>query len=1092
MPRLLIVDDDTFTRSVLENVLTKNPTLRGIEFLSAQNGEQGLKMFEEHRPDAVVFDLVMPKMDGFSLCSAIRQKSYGEKTPLLAVSGVLRDTKTALTLQNKHNAKLFTKPHQIKELVEVLTTLFGGKPVAPPPQAFPRAQSASGPEKKVSARRHLERAAASPQETGELEERSLASVLLDLHDSQATGSLKVTRGQVHKDFSLVKGNPVAATTNVREETLGQFLRNKNAITDAQHSAAIARSAKSGERIGAALIALGALTPERLVEELTDQTRHKIRQALRWDEGKWTFRASDGAASGSRSGDLNMLEVVLVGLQKTARVSPIPPYLAQILTGPIQLNARGRDLLSSVRNFIDARFADHWKSGVTAEGLQKKGLDQVELLTTLDTLWWCGALECTPFDPLDNAVTMAMAQEPMEVDALSRHKQRAREVNLDGPTDVHIPRPPAPLYDMLFGEDATLTSEGARPVSLPEPPASSNDSGIVEIVGDETTQARRILLREYLRVQGTSHYEVLLVDPAASANAISAALAERRSKFSPEYFARFKLGADARKLEELMECYHQAAETLLDNASRQAYDRKLYGEEGDTRTSTMEAELAFRSAQELGALGKYKEAIDKLTFAVNAKPDDASYHAMLGWAHFLAGGRSAQAADMARSHINRALSIDPDHADSHEAKGIISAELGTDDSEAVLHLEKALEQDPTRSGALLALERVQIRRGEVRALERLYRKLIYRTADSDATYEAMLWTRLGLLYRDELNVISSAKVAFQSALNLTPRDEQLVELLQSVEASGGESVVKAIMSERDTEPMTEPEGIYVKVSPRRQGIANERRAKRESKPMPQIGTLTDSQWSKLAHPEDSPQLGTFFSMLEPAIIKYSLQESAQTMGDATLLDESDLPSPVRHVRKLAATMLGVKEPQVYARADFGREIHLGPTQPPALLCGHDALSCPDGAELRFRLGRASSFLRSGRAIASSQPGRFLKNVFLAAWSVAGKNAPVSDPASLGPLVDAIRTLPPPQLKTISELISLFTQDREALNLSKWQRAMGRTADRVGLLLCGDLDAAMRLLRQGGPPHAIADLQAFASSEAYSRLRRELGFEPQNEG
>jgi hypothetical protein len=59
----------------------------------------------------------------------------------------------------------------------------------------------------------------------------------------------------------------------------------------------------------------------------------------------------------------------------------------------------------------------------------------------------------------------------------------------------------------------------------------------------------------------------------------------------------------------------------------------------------------------------------------------------------------------------------------------------------------------------------------------------------------------------------------------------------------------------------------------------------------------------------------------------------------------------------------------------------------------------------------------------------------------------------------------------------------LNLSRWARSLARTADRVGMLVCGDLPAARRYAADGGATDD--DLVEFALGADHLRLRAELG-------
>ena len=69
MKRLLIVDDALIMRMKIREIATKAGWTVVAE---AANGAEGVKLFEEHRPDMVTLDMVMPEMDGLSALKAIR------------------------------------------------------------------------------------------------------------------------------------------------------------------------------------------------------------------------------------------------------------------------------------------------------------------------------------------------------------------------------------------------------------------------------------------------------------------------------------------------------------------------------------------------------------------------------------------------------------------------------------------------------------------------------------------------------------------------------------------------------------------------------------------------------------------------------------------------------------------------------------------------------------------------------------------------------------------------------------------------------------------------------------------------------------
>ncbi len=83
-PLALVVDDDFSLRISMGAALEK----AGFEVVEADNGLAALPVFEEKKPDLVLLDVVMPKMDGFETCAAIRKLPGGEFAQILMVTGL--------------------------------------------------------------------------------------------------------------------------------------------------------------------------------------------------------------------------------------------------------------------------------------------------------------------------------------------------------------------------------------------------------------------------------------------------------------------------------------------------------------------------------------------------------------------------------------------------------------------------------------------------------------------------------------------------------------------------------------------------------------------------------------------------------------------------------------------------------------------------------------------------------------------------------------------------------------------------------------------------------------------------------------------
>ena len=107
--RLVIADDHPFFRRGLLEVIKEDPSLHVVG--EATDGEQALAMIQTHQPDVAVLDIDMPKLDGFAVAQAIRDKHptvasifltyfkdediFNEALNLGAIGYVLKESATA-------------------------------------------------------------------------------------------------------------------------------------------------------------------------------------------------------------------------------------------------------------------------------------------------------------------------------------------------------------------------------------------------------------------------------------------------------------------------------------------------------------------------------------------------------------------------------------------------------------------------------------------------------------------------------------------------------------------------------------------------------------------------------------------------------------------------------------------------------------------------------------------------------------------------------------------------------------------------------------------------------------------------------------
>jgi DNA-binding response OmpR family regulator len=106
---LVAADDDPG----LLRLMTRNLQLEGFDVLAASDGQQALEFIENHAPDLVLLDVLMPKMDGFTVCSRVREFSA---VPIIIVTALGQDQDKVRGLDLGADDYL-TKPFSVEELL---------------------------------------------------------------------------------------------------------------------------------------------------------------------------------------------------------------------------------------------------------------------------------------------------------------------------------------------------------------------------------------------------------------------------------------------------------------------------------------------------------------------------------------------------------------------------------------------------------------------------------------------------------------------------------------------------------------------------------------------------------------------------------------------------------------------------------------------------------------------------------------------------------------------------------------------------------------------------------------------------------------
>jgi len=108
--KILVVEDE---KNIVD-ILVFNLKREGYTALEAYDGEEGLRLALEEDPDLILLDLMLPKLDGFEVCRAVR--SAGKTTPILMLTAREGETDKVLGLELGADDYI-TKPFSMRELL---------------------------------------------------------------------------------------------------------------------------------------------------------------------------------------------------------------------------------------------------------------------------------------------------------------------------------------------------------------------------------------------------------------------------------------------------------------------------------------------------------------------------------------------------------------------------------------------------------------------------------------------------------------------------------------------------------------------------------------------------------------------------------------------------------------------------------------------------------------------------------------------------------------------------------------------------------------------------------------------------------------
>lgn len=332
--KILVVDDSPTILRVVQLVLSK----AGYQVITAADGEIGLAVAQAERPDLILLDFVMPKLNGYEVCKSLAEHEDLKDTPVVLMSAK-GDQVGDRFVQVMRIVDYITKPFSPEAITAVVTHTLakykGGvteeAPLMPPdPEAIDeveRSEFAARNEAVETLRRsllfalsdvadypgveqlltdaRLEALLAELQAlpftndglsialAGELRIVPIAQVLELLEQQCQSGVLTVSRPGARVDVFFRDGRVELATAyGVSEDfLLGRFIVGAKLMTREVFDEFLETRSLNGELLGAQLVRHGLLSDTELRQVIAEQSREVIYELLRWNSGRFTFVAT---------------------------------------------------------------------------------------------------------------------------------------------------------------------------------------------------------------------------------------------------------------------------------------------------------------------------------------------------------------------------------------------------------------------------------------------------------------------------------------------------------------------------------------------------------------------------------------------------------------------------------------------------------------------------------------------------------------------------------------------------------------------------------------------------------------------------------
>lgn len=118
---ILIVEDEISLLKALEEKFQHE----GFGVLKARDGEEGLQLALDAKPDIILLDIIMPKMDGISMLKELRKDSWGRDSKIILLTNLSSPEAVTEAIQNNVYDYLVKTNWKLESIVDKVKTMLG-------------------------------------------------------------------------------------------------------------------------------------------------------------------------------------------------------------------------------------------------------------------------------------------------------------------------------------------------------------------------------------------------------------------------------------------------------------------------------------------------------------------------------------------------------------------------------------------------------------------------------------------------------------------------------------------------------------------------------------------------------------------------------------------------------------------------------------------------------------------------------------------------------------------------------------------------------------------------------------------------------